>query len=295
MCFRLYKLYDSIDEFTAKESNRLRINGDITVGMMCLGKAFGAYNRAKVMAIEVDGITVTVFFVDLGQSSLLLMNDLLAIPDYLIEKEPFQVSDIVTLNVLFNKFSVRFQAVLCSLVSIRPTKNEADWDRDLCDRMYDEILIPCTNMAIQPIEGRNGPKSDLGIRSYDCILVDMDDNDQTITLNDRLVSSGLADYDLVDRHYLTVNRYPIANPKILESDDDSGTPENWDIYQKTEKCDAASETNSSDNDGIQIFDYNFTEDEAMEALRSLVNHAQENISQWLINCFFFTVTLTIET
>lgn len=62
--------------------------------MMCLAKAYGEYNRAKVMAIECNlehGIMVTVFFVDIGKRSTLLVNELLTIPKHLVEKTPFQV------------------------------------------------------------------------------------------------------------------------------------------------------------------------------------------------------------
>lgn len=116
LCFRLYALYNSIDEFTSVTSNHQRIPGNMTIGMMCLAKdeakGFAEYNRAKVLAIECypeGGIMVTIFFVDLGASSVLPMNELLAIPEYLIEKEPFQVRDFGSKrNVLFNNCSVRF-------------------------------------------------------------------------------------------------------------------------------------------------------------------------------------------
>lgn len=94
--FRLYELYKSIDEFTSEDSNRQQIYEDLTIGMMCLGKTFGEYNRAKVTAIECNlerGILVTVFFVDVGQRSTLIVNELLAIPKYLVENFPFQVRD----------------------------------------------------------------------------------------------------------------------------------------------------------------------------------------------------------
>lgn len=140
--------------------------------------------------------------------------------------------------------------------------------------MYIEILDQCENLQIRPLKDRSGPKSELCIWSYDCILVDMDNDDQTNTLNDMLVSSGLADYDLVDRHHLTVNRFPDINTKILDSDDDSDTPENWDNenYQRPQQLDAANESRNSVEDGVKIFDYNFTNDEVMEVLRSLVSY-----------------------
>lgn len=102
---RLYALYDSIDEFTLEESNHLQILGDMTIGTMCLGRVDGKYNRAMVIAIDCNpdrDIMVTVFFVDLGKSYVLPMADLLAIPEYLVEKEPFQVNYFVSSNVLFN-------------------------------------------------------------------------------------------------------------------------------------------------------------------------------------------------
>lgn len=95
--FRLYQLYDSIDEYISHDRNRRRIHGELTIGMMCLCKAYGAYNRAKVMDIKCfpeRGVMVTVFFVDLGLRSVIHMHDLLAIPEYLVGKEPFQVSDL---------------------------------------------------------------------------------------------------------------------------------------------------------------------------------------------------------
>lgn len=264
----------------------------MTIGMMCLGRAYDSFNRAKVMAIECNsecGIMVTVFFVDLGESRVLPMNDLLAIPRHLIEKEPFQVSDFVCRSFLFNNCPVRFQAILCSLVGIRPTNSDVDWDLDLCDRMYVEIMQPCTNMAMQPVKGRIGPKNDIGMPSYDCVLVDKDDDDQTSTINDSLVSSGLADYDSVDRHHLTLSR----SASVLDLDDDSDTPENWDSdnYQRVQKCDATPNSNNSDEDGVKMFDYNFTDNEIMEAMRSLVSHVLSDHPQRLIIFIFVQVNL----
>lgn len=235
---------------------------------MCLGKVEEQYNRAKVMAIECNpdcGNMVSVFFVDLGQFSVLPMNDLLAIPEYLIKKEPFQVSDCIAKDFLFNNCAVRFQAVLCSLVGIRPTNNDTDWNLDLCDRMYDEIL-DVKYMSIRPVQGLSGPKSDLDIYTYDCVLFDEDD--QSITLNDRLVKSGLADYNVTDCHHLTD-----VHSKILDSDD-SDTPENWDNdnYQRPQRSDDASESRLSDEDGVRTFEYNFTDNEVHEVFRSLVSH-----------------------
>lgn len=142
------------------------------------------------------------------------------------------------------------------MIGIRPTKNEAHWDLELCDRMYDEILKPCTDMAIRPVRCRKGPRSDLDIHSCDCVLVDMDDAVEKSTLNDRLVKCGLADYEPLDRHLLTVNRKAAADTRILNSD----KPESWDNehYRNPQKHDA-------------VFEYNFTDGEIMAAMRSLVN------------------------
>lgn len=172
------------------------------------------------------------------------------------------------------------------MYGIQPPNNDSDWDPDLCDRMYDEILNPCANMCIRPVEGRSGPKSNLGIRSYDCILVDMD-TDQTSTINDKLVSSELACYHSVDCHQLPVNRNHDANTEIVDSDDDSDTAENWDNdnYQSFQKPDAAPESQNSADGEIRDFDYNFTEEEIMEVYRSLVSHVHSNKPQWLISFF----------
>lgn len=113
--FRLYELYDSIDKFTATENKQLLISENLTIGMMCLGKAYEVYNRAKVMAIECNpdrGIMVTVFFVDLGQYSVLPLNDLFAIPEYLIEIQPFQVIAFVFRNLLVNNLLLRLSYAL---------------------------------------------------------------------------------------------------------------------------------------------------------------------------------------
>lgn len=169
------------------------------------------------------------------------------------------------------------------MIGIRPTSNAAHWDLELCDRMYYEILQPCTNMAILPIQYCNGPRSDLDIRSYDCILVDEDDADQKSTLNDSLVSSGLADYESLDRHHLTVNREPAVNTRMLNSDDDSDQPECWDNerYENPQ----FSKTQNSDENGVINFDYNFTDGEIMHVMRSLVSYAQSNITK--LNKLFF--------
>lgn len=98
VCFRLYKLYESIDEYVSQAGNRRIIHEELTIGMMCLCKAYGKYNRGKVMAIKCvpeRGMMITVFFVDLGLRSVLHMHDLLAIPEHLVEKAPFQVIDLV--------------------------------------------------------------------------------------------------------------------------------------------------------------------------------------------------------
>lgn len=94
--FRLYNLFESIDMYILKDCNP--IHGDLTVGMMCLCKAHGKYNRAKVVAIEYTperGMMITVFFVDLGLRSVLHKDDLLDIPEYLVKIKPFQVSNLV--------------------------------------------------------------------------------------------------------------------------------------------------------------------------------------------------------
>lgn len=293
----LYSLYDSIDEFTSLKSNHLSIPGDLEIGVMCLARLYGQYNRAKVLAIECKpgcDIIVSVFFVDLGEAAELPMNDLLAIPKHLIDKEPFQVGDdIVYSNYLFN-CSFRFQAVLCSLIGVRPTNNNTDWDPDLCTRIYDEIIDPCKNMAIRPVKGRSGPKSDLGISSYNCILVDMDDDDQTSTLNNKLISNGLACFELADYYHLKLNRYPLANTNILDSDD-SDTLENWDNenYQRPQNGEITPESRNSDEDGVRLFDYNFTDDEINDVMLSLVSHVCFNNAQRIIR-FFRTVKLTVE-
>lgn len=144
----------------------------------------------------------------------------------------------------------------------------------MCDRMYDEILKPCKNMTVHPVKCRNGPQSELDIRCYDCILVDMDDADhENSTLNDRLVLSGLADYESLDRFYLTEYRKPAANTRLLNSDDNSDQPEGNDQYLKPEKNDAVSEIHNLDEgDVITYFDYNFTDSEVMEVMQSLVSY-----------------------
>lgn len=98
MYFRLYKLYESIDDYISKRSNQRRIYEDLTIGMMCLCKAYGEYNRAKIMDIKCvpeRGMMITVFFVDFGLRSVIHMHDLLKIPKYLVDKEPFQVRVVV--------------------------------------------------------------------------------------------------------------------------------------------------------------------------------------------------------
>lgn len=271
-------MFDCIDEFTAEESNRPQIHEDLTIGMMCLGKAYGEYNRAKVTAIECNlerGIAATVFFVDNGKTSTLLMNELLTIPKHLVEKQPFQVKDFIARIFLFNNCSVRFQAILCSLIGIQPTNNNSHWDLASCNRIYNEIIKPCTNMAIHSVRCRNEPQSDLDSRTYECILVDMDDADHS-TLNDRLVSCGLADYEPLDRKHLTLNIKPAVNTRILKSDVNSDKPESWDNehHQNTPKCDAVSETHSFEEDGVRNFEHNFTDAEILDVMRSLVSYAQ---------------------
>lgn len=82
--------------------------------MMCLGQAHGEYNRAKVLAIECDPkVLVTVFFVDLGEHAVFFAKDLLAIPDYLVNKEPFQV--ISFFGILRPALILRFTLSGCSM------------------------------------------------------------------------------------------------------------------------------------------------------------------------------------
>lgn len=74
-------------------------------------------------------------------------------------------------------------------------------------------------MAIWPLQGRR--QRDLNIWTYDCILVDMNDDYHTSSLNDQLVLNGFAEYDPVDQYHLTMNRKHGVISRTLDSDDDS--------------------------------------------------------------------------
>lgn len=118
-------------------------------------------------------------------------------------------------------------------------------------------------MAIWTMNGRRR-QPDLNIWTYDCILVDMNDDYQTSSLNDQLVLNKLADYDPVDQYHLTAIRNVIPS-KILDSDDDS---KSWDVNddQRSQEADADHESQNSD--------YSFTDNKIKKTKRSLVSYVQ---------------------
>lgn len=169
-------LLDEIDEYTQQFEGMDSSIEMPDIGMYCLAKADGGYNRALILNNScINGVfLMKVFRCDVGDILTLAIENIMSIPDPLLKALPFQ-------------------AICCRLHGIRSTKGK--WTKEQSFQIYDEIIEPIhKELKAKAMSSQFESltfDSELEMKKFSIVLR----SDSRAAVNRLIVENGWATYD----------------------------------------------------------------------------------------------------
>lgn len=201
--FRHLALLDRIDQYVEQYEGIDTSMEMPDIGNFCLAKITGKYNRAKILSNSCENgiFCAKVFCCDIGVIETCKIEDIMSIPDELVDALPFQ-------------------AIWCRLYGVKPTESpNGGWLTEASNKIYDDIIDPIPNLSAKMIsvndfktlEGDDPFK----MQQINVVLMSTD-----CAVNRLIVDQELAEFENNAERIIDSNCKPAKQSNGLDSDDD---------------------------------------------------------------------------
>lgn len=178
------------------------------IGNFCLAEIAGKYNRAKILSNSCENgiFCAKVFCCDIGAIETCEIENIMSIPDELVDALPFQT-------------------IWCRMYGIRPTESpNGKWLAETSNTIYDDIIDPIRNLLakmisvhdMKSLEGDNPFK----MQQINVVLMSTD-----CAVNRLIVDQELAAFENNAERIIDSNCFPANQSNDVDSDDDEDEDE----------------------------------------------------------------------